>query len=141
MTQTAPTIAYLIYSQFQVAGSNIKVPASLWYSAHKITYQAFGGRDVLIIAPDLPLPHPEAVARRPGQLTEKDKLKLQSQGVSPDCHDELDIVEARHKLEKRHIITGVKSGQSLSREDVFENIAHLLTTTQNDGGKTLNKYS
>ena len=138
MTQTAPTIAYLIYSQFQVAGSNIKVSGRLWYNTHQIAYQAVGGRDVLIIAPDLPLPHPEAVARRPGQLTKEDKQKLQSQGLPPDYNDEVGIIKARHKLEKRHTIFEVKLGQSLSREEILDIIAHLLTTTQNDGGKIFN---
>ena len=92
-----------------------------------------GGRDVLIVAPNLSLPHPEAVARRPGQLTEEDKLKLQSQGLPTDCQDELDIVEARYKRDKRTTIVGIKS-RLLSREDILQNIEHLLTTTRNDGG-------
>ena len=75
------------------------------------------------------------MARRPGQLTEEDKLKLQRQGVPPDCQDELDIMKARYELGK-NLIIGVKSRQPLSRE-VIESIAHLLNTTQNDGGKDI----
>ena len=102
------------------------------------TYAAIGGRDVLILAPDLSLPHPEDVPRRPGQLTQEDKLKLQSQGLPPDsCHNELDITKARYELNKERKIIEVKSGQSLSREEVIENIAHLFNTTQNDGGKEI----
>ena len=74
------------------------------------------------------------MARRPGQLTEEDKIELQSQGVPPDCHDELAIIKARIELDKRHKIVGVKSGQSLSREEVIESTGHLLNITQNDGG-------
>ena len=121
----------------QATSGNREVPSRLWRSTPRIVYNAAGRRDVLIIAPDLPLPHPEAVARRPGQLTEEDKLKLQSQGVPPDCHDELDIVTERWKMDKRYKIIGVKSGQSLSRDSVIENIAYLLNSTQNDGGKIL----
>ena len=58
----------------QTAAVETSIPSRLWYSTGTIDYGAGGGRDVLIIAPDLPLPHPEAVARRPGQLTEEDKL-------------------------------------------------------------------
>ena len=100
-------------------------------------YDAAGGRDVLIITPALSLPHPEAVARRAGQLTEEDKLKLQIQGLPPDCQEELDIVKARYQLDKECIIFKVKLGQSLFREEIIKNIAHLLNTTQNDGGKHL----
>ena len=74
------------------------------------------------------------MARRPGQLTEEDKLKLQSQGLPPDCQDELEVVEARCKLDKRLDVVEIKSGQNLSREEVVESVANLLRTTQMDGG-------
>ena len=98
-------------------------------------YNASGERDVLIIVSDQPFPSPEAVARRPGQLTKEDKQRLQKQGVPPDSKDELAIVKARHNLDKRKRIVGVKSERSLSRAEVMESIAYLLTSTQNDGGK------
>ena len=124
---------------FQSAASN-KVPSNLWYSTITTEYEVGGGRDVLIIAPDLPLPHPEAVERRPGQLTEEDKLKLQSQRVPTDCHNELDIIKARYELDKDCKIVEIKSGQSLSREEVIKSITHFLSTTQNDGGKDISDY-
>ena len=77
------------------------------------------------------------MARRPGQLTEEDKLKLQSQGLPPDCNDELTIIKARYKLTQKCEIFAVKIGQSLSREEVIGSIAHLLNTTQNDGGNDI----
>jgi hypothetical protein len=98
-------------------------------------YAVGGGRDVLILAPDLSLPNPKAVARRPGQLTVEDELKLQSQGVLPDCQDEVTIVRARHELDKNQKIVEVQSGQSLTRKEVMKSIANLLLTTKNDGGK------
>ena len=100
----------------------------------KSVYSAIGGRDVLILAPDLSLPHPEAVARRPGQLTVADRLKLLSQGVPLDYQRELTIIRARREMCKRNKIVEVKSGQSLSRDEVMKSIAHLLNTTQNNGG-------
>ena len=109
------------------------VPGRLWYETGTTLYNIHGGRDVLIIAPDLPLHNPEAVARRPGQLTEEDKQTLLSQRVSPEGQDELDIVKARYQLDKRCKIVGVRSGQ-LSREEVMKSIRHLFTTTKNDGG-------
>ena len=111
------------------------MPSNLWSKRGTIIYNAGGGRDVLILAPDLSLPHPEAVARRPGQLTEEDKMKLQSQRLPPDsCHDELVIVKARCELDMRYRIVDIKSGPSISREDVLKHISHLLITTQTDGG-------
>ena len=101
----------------------------------KSIYSAIGGRDVLILAPDLSLPHPEAVARRPGQLTVADRLKLLCQGVPLDCQSELTIIRARREMCKRNKIVEVKSGQSLSRDEVMKSIAHLLNTTQNNGGR------
>ena len=124
----------------KAATGSSEVPSRLWRNlGWRVKYGAGGGsRDVLILAPDLSLPHPEAVPRRPGQLTQEDKVKLQSQGLPPDsCHNELDIVKARYELDKRRKIIKVKSGRSLSREEVVENIAHLLNTTQNDGGKEI----
>ena len=70
--------------------------------------------------------------RRPGQLIQEDKLKLQSQGL---CQGELAIVKARYELAPGCKIVEVKSGQSLSREEVVQCIDHHLNTTQNDGGK------
>ena len=98
-------------------------------------YNALGGRDVLIIVPHLSLPHPEAVARRPGQLTEEDKLKLQSQELPPNCHKELDIIKAKYEMALGCKTVEVKSGHLLSRVNVLESILHLLNTTWNDGGK------
>ena len=109
----------------------------VWCRIKTNVYSATGGRDVIIIAPDLlSLPHPEAVARRPGQLIEEDKLKLQSQGVPPDCpEDELSLIKARYELHKESNIVEIKSGQSLSREEVIESIGYVLNTTQNHGSK------
>ena len=98
-------------------------------------HNAAGGREVVILAPDLSLPHSEAVARRPGHLTEEDKLKLQRQGVTTDCQNELDIMKAKYELGKAYTVVEVKSGQSLLQKEVLDIIDHLLITTQNDGGK------
>ena len=98
-------------------------------------HNAAGGREVLILAPDLSLPHPEAVPRRSGQLTQEDKLGLLSQGLPPDCQNELEITKAKYELGKIYTLVEVKSGQSLSQIEVLDNIDQLLNTTQNDGGK------
>ena len=80
------------------------------------------------------------MARRPGQLTKEDKLKLQNQGLPPDCHNELDITKARYELDKGCNIVETKSGKSLSQDEIIQNIGYLLNTTQNDGGKDTSDY-
>ena len=116
------------------------MPATLWYKTGIVDYTVCGGRDILIIFSDLPLPHPEAVARRPGHLMNEDKLKLLIQGIPPVCRDDLDIVTARYKLDKRCKIVGVKLGRMLSREEVIKSIGEFLTTTKNDGGKISQRF-
>ena len=122
----------------QTTSDNSEVPSRLWHATATIVYNAAGIRDVLIIASKLSNPHPEAVARRPGQLTEEVKLKLQSQGLPPGCQKELDIVKTRWKMDKRYKMLEVHSGESLSRKQIIQRITRLLNTTQNDGGKILN---
>ena len=75
------------------------------------------------------------MARRPGQLTEEDKLKLQSQGVPPDCHGEVTVIKARYEQFKEAKLAEIKSGQTVSQEV----IAYILNTTQN-GGKDIPDY-
>ena len=111
------------------------VPSRRSYRVGTTDYGAGGGRDVLILAPDLSLPHPEAVKRRSGQLTEEDKLNLQSQGLPLDCHDELATLQAHYDLDKRCRIVGIESGESQLREEILKSIGVLLKKTQNDGGK------
>ena len=83
------------------------------------------------------------MARRPGQLTQEDKLKLLSQGVLPEAQNELNIITARYTLAKTCSIVEVKSGGSVSYKEVLGSIEHILNTIENDGGKfliTLYKY-
>lgn len=115
-------------------GSEVQTRHIPWQKAGELEYGPRGGRDVLIIASDLPLSNPEAVARTPNKLTEEDKRKLKAQGVSSNCKDELAIANARCKLDKHCEIVGVLSGQ-LPQEEVTKSISHLLSSTQNDGGK------
>ena len=117
------------------AANTKEVPISLWYKTDLIRYSIGGERDVLLIVPEQSCSHASdmAVARRPGHLTQEDKQKLLSQGVSPTGQDEVAILKARYKLDRKKTIVGVKSGQQ-SREGVLKSIEHFLSTTQKDGG-------
>ena len=133
---------YQLTLLLKVDSGDNEVPRKLWHDrGGTVKYSAAGGRDVLILAPDLSLPHPEAVPKRPGQLTQEDKLKLQRQGVlSGSYDDELVIINSRYALDKECKIVQIKSGQGLSQEEVLENIHLLLTTTKNDGGKKISDH-
>ena len=110
------------------------------YKVHEISWPtsnfgAQGVRDVLIIASDLPLPNnPEAVPRRPAQLTKEDQQKLKSQGVPSDCQDESAIIKARYELNKRFRVKTSETNKPLFWEDVMKDITKLLNHTKNDGG-------
>ena len=119
--------------QDEATGTNELVLERLWHRTGTTRFGVGGGRDVLIISADLPPHQPEAVARRPGQLTEEDKQKLLSQGVTSDCQSEVDIVRARYGLDKSCKIVDVMSEHSLA-QDVSKSIKNLLNTTKNDGG-------
>ena len=108
----------------------------MWCQTAIIRYGAAGGRDVLILAPELSLAHPEAVFRLPGQLTQEDKLKLTRQGVIPESDNELDIIKARYRLDKNCSIVEVKSGRSI---EILGSMEHVLNTTKNTGGKFMIK--
>ena len=129
---TAYSQAILLFLQEE---NRTSVPEKLWQSTGTTPYySAGGGRDILIISADPPPHQPEAVARRPGQLTEEDKQKLLRQAVTSDCQSEVDIVRARYELDKRCEVVDIMSGHSLTREEVSRRITHFLNTTKNDGG-------
>ena len=77
------------------------------------------------------------MARRPGQLTQEDELKLLNQGLPSDYQNELDIIKARYRLVKDCSIVEVKSGWSISCKEVLRSIEHIFNITKNDGGKFL----
>lgn len=109
-----------------------------WKSTGIMQYGPRGGRDVLLIVSDLPLPDPEAVARRSGQLTEEDREKLENQGITCNCEEDWSISRERYRLMKDSSIVGIeknKSGNPLCRKVAMKAIERLLNNTDNDGGK------
>ena len=112
-------------------------PQVPWISTPILTYGAYGGRQVLIIFSDVPLPHPEAVPRRESCLTQEDKEKLQSENVPRELEDEVAIVRKRYELDKAKKVFNVlesKPGKLLSRGEAFGVVAALMNNTENDGG-------
>jgi hypothetical protein len=112
-------------------------PQVPWKSTPTLTYGAYGGRQVLIIFSDAPLPHPETVPRRESRLTEEDREKLQSENVPGKLEDEVAIVRKRYELDKAKKVFNVlesKPDKLLSRGEAFGVIAALMNNTENDGG-------
>ena len=98
-----------------------------------------GGRDVLIIESDLPLSIPDVELRRPAGLTDADRQKLKSQGISSDELNEATIISKRYEYDKRRTLFRVLRSEPdhhrLLRQEVFESIVELFKGTKNDGGK------
>ena len=119
-------------------------PQVPWKSTDTLTYGAYGGRQVLIIFSDVPLPdRPEAIQRRDGQLTEKDREKLRSERVPDDYQDESDIVRQRYDLDKAKKMFAVlesKPDKLLAKSEAYGVIAALMNNTENDGGMIVCSY-
>ena len=98
---------------------------------------AGGGRDVLVIGSDVPLPHRDAVSRCNMELTEDDRRRLTNQGISESCCDDLSIIRARYSLDEDYDLVGVEVselGKELSRDYVLKQIASLMNNTTKPGG-------
>ena len=108
---TLSTFIKILHIMLKVASGRSEVPSRLWDTGGgTVRYAVGGGRDVLIVAPGLSLPHLEAVARRPGQLTEEDKLKLKSQELPFESQNEQDIIKLKLDMNWIRSVMQLKSG-------------------------------
>jgi len=103
-----------------------------------VCLRAGGGRDVLIIGSDVPLPHRDAVSRCNVELTEDDRRRLTNQGIPESCCDDLSILCARYSLDRANRdLVGVEvrePGKELSRDYVLNQIASVTNNTTKPGG-------
>ena len=112
-----------------------------WYGTGSLAYSAQGGRDVLIVESDIPLSDhdPDVVSRRPAELTDGDRQKLKSQGVTSDDLHEASIIRTRYEKDERRILFRILRSEpdqhQLLRRNVFDSIVELFKRTKNDGGK------
>ena len=91
----------------------------------------------MIIVSDLSLPNNvEAVPRRPAKLTEEDQQTLKSQGVPPDCKDEVAIVKASYKRVKIFGVERSEPNKLLSRELVKQRCTTILNDSKSNEGKS-----
>ena len=97
--------------------------------------------DVLIIVSSESLEGPDIVPRKKGCLTQKDKDKLTSQGIPPDCwEDDGKLMEARYKKDKRYIgtVLSIENKEDMIAEYVLQKITTLFKTTSKQGGIYIN---
>ena len=95
--------------------------------------------DVLIIVSSESLEGPDIVPRKKGCLTQKDKDKLTSHGIPPDCwEDDSKLMEARYKKAKKFTVVSIENKEDMTAEYVLQKITTLFNTTSKRGGIDIN---
>ncbi len=72
-----------------------------------------------------------------GELTEEDRRKLDSQGVPPDCRDDVSIVRARISLDPEYQLSREEvstTGRELSRGYVLRQLEEFLNSVKKPAG-------
>ena len=96
-------------------------------------YGALGPIDVLIISNET-VEGPDIVPRKKGCLTQKDKDRLTSQGIPPDCwENDAKIIEARCSRDGRFSVASIE--RDTTAEHILSRIDTLLKNTKKKGGK------
>ena len=99
-------------------------------------YTALGLRDVLIISNET-VEGPDVVPRKKGCLTQKDKDRLTSECIPPDCwEDDAKMMEARYSKEKRFSVVSIE--RDTTAKHILSTIDTLLKNTKKPGGKKFN---
>ena len=101
-----------------------------------------GDRDVIIVAS-----FGEAAARiagvvphSPHEPTEEDKRSMVDQGLSPECTDDISILQARLRLDKRHEMVEMlvsDSGRELSSGHILERLESQFKETEKAIGESV----
>ena len=76
--------------------------------------------------------------RRSADLTDSNKQKLKSQGISSDDLHEASIIRVRYECDKRRTLYRVLKSEpdhQLRQQEVCESITELFMKTNNAGGK------
>ena len=113
-------------------------PRVPWIDEPEINHGAGGKRDVLFLVSNIPTTdNPDIVPRRSkGPLTEKERRKLEEQGIHRDMqHTDLGIMTARETLDKQRTIVDVLTGYRATCEGIKSRIANLMHNTDKEGGR------
>ena len=82
---------------------------------------------------------PGIVPRKKGCLTQKDKDKLASHGIPPDCwEDDSKLMETRYKKDKKRTVLPIENKEDMTAEYVLQKITTLFKTTSKRGGIDIN---
>ena len=99
-------------------------------------YTALGPRDVLIISNET-VEGPDVVPRKKGSLTQEDKDRLTSQGITPDCwEDDAKMMEARFSRDRDYSVISIE--RNTTADNILSKIDTLLKNTKKPGGKKFN---
>ena len=98
-------------------------------------YGAYGPRDVLIIRSSESLEGRDIVPRRTGTLTQEDRDRLSSQGISRECwEDDVRLMEARCRREgERYTVLLPMECEGATRRRVMERITSIMENTDKPG--------
>ena len=131
ISQTLTIVLNVQFAQSFCAGSQTE-----WHDDANLGYSAAGERDILILVSDVSTTdNPDIVPRRcRGPLTEKERRKLEKQGIHQDyCHNDLCILTARGTLDDRFTLVDVPAGRTTC-EGIKSRITKLMNETQKGGG-------
>ncbi len=96
--------------------------------------------DFLLVSTDEAAPdgNPDVIPLQgAGELTEEDRRKLDSQGVPPDCRDDVNIVRARISLDPEYQLSREEvstTGRELSRGYVLRQLEEFLNSVKKPAG-------
>ena len=97
-------------------------------------FVAYGSRDVLILVSSVP-EGPQIVPRKRGELTEKDKDRLTSEGIPSECwEDEAKLVRARYLKDSNFPSVIIEDATYMKKQHALDRIAALFNNTTAQGG-------
>ena len=97
-------------------------------------FAAYGSRDGLILVSSVP-EGPQIVPRMKGELTEKDKDRLTSEGIPSECwEDEAKLIRARYLKDGTFPSVVIADVTYMKKQHALDKIAALINNTTAQGG-------
>ena len=114
----------------------------VWEStlAGKTIHGEYGCRDVIIIVSRASLTGPDIVQREPGELTQQDKERLTSEGISQEYReDEVGLMIERYEKEdsRFEIKSVIRNADTMRVDYVTEKIRAVMNNCNKPGGTSL----
>lgn len=114
----------------------------VWEStlAGKTIHGEYGCRDVIIIVSRASLTGPDIVQREPGELTQQDKDRLVSEGISQEYWEDEEglMIERYQKEDSRFEIKSViRNADTMKVEYIIDKIRAIMNSCNKPGGRNL----